>query len=46
MKAKDIMTTPVISVGPDTPLNEIAKLLFDRRISGSRAALESGAFWP
>ena len=34
MKAKDIMTTPVISVAPDTPVREIAKLLFERRISG------------
>ena len=34
MKAKDIMTSPVISVGPDTPVREIAALLFKRRISG------------
>ena len=33
MKAKDIMTAPVITVGPDTPINEIAALLFERRIS-------------
>jgi CBS domain-containing protein len=33
MKAKDIMTTPVITVGPDTPVSEIAALLFERRIS-------------
>lgn len=34
MKAADIMTTPVISVGPETPVSEIASLLAERRISG------------
>jgi CBS domain-containing protein len=34
MKAKDIMTSPVITVAPDTPVREIAALLFERRISG------------
>ncbi len=34
MKAKDIMTFPVITVGPDTPVHEVAALLFKRRISG------------
>lgn len=34
MKAKDIMTSPVITVTPDTPVREIAALLFERRISG------------
>lgn len=33
MKAKDIMTSTVVTVGPDTPVNEIAALLFERRIS-------------
>jgi CBS domain-containing protein len=33
MKAKDIMTSPVITAGPDTPVGEIAALLFERRIS-------------
>jgi CBS domain-containing protein len=33
MKARDIMTTPVISVGPDATVSEIAALLFERRIS-------------
>ncbi len=33
MKAREIMTTPVITVGPDTPVSEIAALLFERRIS-------------
>ena len=33
MKAKDIMTTPVIAVAPDTPMLDIAGLLLERRIS-------------
>lgn len=33
MRAKDIMTTPVITVTPDTPLKEVAALLVDRDIS-------------
>jgi CBS domain-containing protein len=33
MKAKDIMTTPVIGVTPDTTVSEIAALLLERRIS-------------
>jgi CBS domain-containing protein len=34
MKAKDIMTAPVVTVGPDASVREIARLLFERRISG------------
>lgn len=33
MQASDIMTTEVWTVGPDTPLQDLAKLLVDRRIS-------------
>lgn len=33
MKAKDIMTSPVVTVGPDATVAEIAALLFERRIS-------------
>jgi CBS domain-containing protein len=33
MQAKDIMTTPVISVVPDTSVKEIARLLVEHRIS-------------
>ena len=33
MKASDIMTSPVITVGPDTPVRHIAGLLFEHRIS-------------
>jgi CBS domain-containing protein len=34
MNASDIMTSPAISVGPDASVQEIAALLFERRISG------------
>ena len=33
MKAKDIMTTPVVTITPDTSVREIAALLLERRIS-------------
>jgi CBS-domain-containing membrane protein len=33
MKARDIMTSPVITVGPDTAVRHIAGLLFEHRIS-------------
>jgi CBS domain-containing protein len=33
MKAKDIMTSPVITVAPDATVGEIAALLYERRIS-------------
>lgn len=33
MKAKDIMTSPVVSIGPDATVREIAALLLDMRIS-------------
>jgi CBS domain-containing protein len=34
MQAKDVMTTQVLTVRPDTPVAEIAKLLLDHHISG------------
>jgi CBS domain-containing protein len=33
MKARDVMSKPVISVHPDTPLREVARLLLDKKIS-------------
>lgn len=33
MRAKDIMTTPVVSVAPETGISEVARLLLERRIS-------------
>jgi CBS domain-containing protein len=35
MRVADLMTTDVLSVGPDTPLKEVAVLLAERRISGA-----------
>lgn len=34
MQIRDVMTTKVITVGPDTPAPEIARLLVENRISG------------
>jgi CBS domain-containing protein len=34
MRARDIMTTDVLTVGRDTPVRQIAALLLERRISG------------
>ena len=33
MQARDVMTTKVVAVGPETPVNTIAALLLERRIS-------------
>jgi CBS domain-containing protein len=33
MQAQDVMTTKVVTVAPDTPVTEIAKLLLERQIS-------------
>ena len=33
MQAQDVMTTKVVTVAPDTPVTEIAKLLVERQIS-------------
>lgn len=41
MKAKDIMSSPVIGIGPDATVREIAALLLDRRI-GAVPVLEDG----
>jgi CBS domain-containing protein len=42
MKARDVMTTVVSSVGPDTPIGEIAKILRDRGISAVPVVDKSG----
>jgi predicted transcriptional regulator len=34
LQARDIMSAPVVSVGPETPVQEVAALLADRGISG------------
>lgn len=35
MQARDVMIFPVITVTPDTPVNEVAQLFLDKRISGA-----------
>lgn len=35
LHARDVMTTEVLTVSPDTPVREVAKLLYERRISGA-----------
>lgn len=34
LQAKDVMTSPVITVSPDTPVKEVARLLLTHHISG------------
>ena len=34
MRASEIMTHPVIAVGPDTPVHDVARLLLDHGITG------------
>jgi CBS domain-containing protein len=43
MKARDVMTPGVVSVGPDTPMSEIAKLLRDHEISAVPVVDATGA---
>lgn len=42
MKIRDVMTAPVLSVPPEMPLKEVARLLMERRISGVPVADETG----
>jgi CBS domain-containing protein len=42
MRAQDVMTSPPITVTPDTPVTEIAALLIERRISAVPVVDESG----
>ncbi len=41
--ARDLMTTEVVSVGPDTPAREIARVLAEHRISGVPVVDGTGA---
>jgi CBS domain-containing protein len=43
MKARDIMTTDVVTVGPDTSVREIARLLLDKRLTALPVVDKSGA---
>lgn len=42
MQAKDVMTSPVITVTPDTTVSEVASLLLKHRISGVPVVDEAG----
>jgi CBS domain-containing protein len=43
MKIRDVMTTDVVTVRPDTPLRDTAALLSERRISGVPVVDDDGA---
>src|SRR5271165_5363369 len=43
MKAHDIMSKPVVSVHPDTPLRKIARLLLDKGITAVPVVDDNGA---
>ena len=43
MKARDIMVSPVITVKPDTSIEEVARLFLDRRISGAPVVDDRGS---
>lgn len=42
MQAKDIMTSPVLTVSPDTPVARIARLLREKHISGTPVVDDAG----
>jgi CBS domain containing-hemolysin-like protein len=42
MKARDVMTSAVTLVGPDTPIREVAKILFEHGISAVPVVSEAG----
>ena len=43
MNARDVMSKPVVSVHPDTPLREVARLLLDKGISAMPVVDDKGA---
>jgi CBS domain-containing protein len=42
MNVEDVMTTDVVTVGPDTPLKQVARQLVERRISGLPVVNDEG----
>ncbi len=42
MQAKEIMTSPVFTVSPDTPVAQIARLLREKHISGTPVVDDAG----
>ena len=43
LKAKDVMTTEVISISPETKLHDAVKVLVDNKISGMPVCDSQGA---
>src|SRR5262252_7012266 len=43
MNARDVMSKPVVSVHPDTPLREVARLLLDKGITAVPVLDDNGA---
>src|SRR5215469_18951104 len=43
MNARDIMSKPIVSVHPDTPLREVAKLMLDKGITAVPVVDDNGA---
>lgn len=43
MQARDVMTAPVITVGPDTPLQQVCAILLAHRISGVLVVAPDGS---
>ena len=43
MQAKDVMTAPAITVGPDTSVEEVARVLLDKRVSAVPVVEAAGA---
>jgi CBS domain-containing protein len=42
MNVKDVMTSDVVTVRPETPLKDVAAILTERRISGVPVVDETG----
>jgi CBS domain-containing protein len=42
LKAKDIMTTDVITIGPETTIEEFARMLTEHKISGAPVVNDNG----
>lgn len=42
MKVRDIMTTEVLTVRPDTPVNDIARLMYENSVSGLPVVDQAG----
>jgi len=43
MRARDVMTAPVVTVGPDTPFKDVVSMLMDEDVSGLPVVDGSGA---